>query len=46
MTSDRSADDGIRIEVALPEELLDEIDQYAHSQGTTRSAVVTAALKE
>lgn len=46
MTRDRSDTEEVLIEVALPEELLEEVDRYAHGHGTTRSAVVAAALSE
>jgi metal-responsive CopG/Arc/MetJ family transcriptional regulator len=46
MTGDRSETDEVLIEVALPEELLAEVDRYARGRGTTRSAVVAAALSE
>lgn len=36
----------VLIEVALPEELLEDVDRFARGRGTTRSAVVKAALSE
>lgn len=39
--------DSLELEVALPEELLAELDQYRASRGyPSRSAVVTEALRE
>lgn len=46
MTGNLSGDDHVLVQVALPAELLDDIDQYAYREGTNRSAVVTAALEE
>lgn len=45
MTTDQP--DHVEIEVALPEELLTELDEYRAARGyPTRSAVVAQALKE
>ena len=45
MTTDGS--DHVEIEVALPEELLAELDQYRARRGhPTRSALVAEALQE
>lgn len=38
-------DDAVSLEVALPEELLEDLDQYAYRHGQTRSAVVAQALE-
>jgi metal-responsive CopG/Arc/MetJ family transcriptional regulator len=46
MTGDLSGADSALVQVALPEELLDQIDRYADREGTTRSAVVAAALEK
>lgn len=47
MANDVTANERITVEVTLPPQLLDDLDEYRYTHGyATRSGVVTDALKK